>query len=101
MGQLEENLVDAVTARLLIKEKRFAGEKGYLFVYRLVLNNYADRPREHTIPSFVGMEGTKKERITRWFADRDDFRAVEPAVGGPPSSLQTICQEASAQAEGQ
>lgn len=97
--QLEESLAGDVTAKLLVKEKRFAGEKGYLLVYRLTLANYVDRPREYLIPCFVGVDGSKRERITRWFSGRDDLRVEELSVGRLPCDLQPVCRQADAMAE--
>jgi superfamily II DNA or RNA helicase len=97
--QLEESLAGDVTAKLQMKEKRFAGEKGYLLIYRLTLANYVDRPREYVIPCFVGVDGSKRERITRWFAGRDDLWTEELAVGSLHYDLQPVCCQADAMAE--
>lgn len=99
LGELEDSLAGDVTSKLLIKESRFAGEKGYLFIYRLTLANYVDRPREYIIPCFVGIDGLKRERITRWFAGMNDFAAEDLVDGKLSGDLQSVCQQADAMAE--
>ncbi|NLA27588.1 MAG: hypothetical protein GX878_09365, partial [Firmicutes bacterium] len=98
---LDEILADDVTAKLLVKEKRFAGEKGYLVIYRLTLANYIDRLREYIIPCFVGIDGVVRGRISRWFAAVEDLEAEELVAGTPPCDVLSLCSQAEAMAEQQ
>ncbi len=97
--QLGEELADDITAKLLVKEKRFAGEKGYLAIYRLELTNNIDPPQKHIIPCFLGTGGEKKKRISRWFAGVDQFKAEELEIGKSPSDPDTLSRQADTMAE--
>lgn len=101
LERLEESLAEEVTAKLLVRESKFSGEKGLLFIYRLILANHIDRPREYLIPCFIGAEGTPNGRISRWFAGQESLEASDLISGGLPGDREGIFRQAELLAEKQ
>ena len=67
--RLNHELAMDITARILVEEGKFAGEKGVLFIYKLVLKNYVDRERQFIIPCFISLNGKYHSRISKYFQD--------------------------------
>jgi hypothetical protein len=69
VSALDDELAGDTASSFRIKEPRFAGEKGHLFIYRLSMTNYIDPPREFIIPCFVGETMRVNNRLSVYFSD--------------------------------
>lgn len=54
---------------MIIKENKFAGEKGFLFVHKLLISNYVDREKIFVVPCFITKDGYYNSRISKYFGD--------------------------------
>ena len=67
--QLTEELLLDISARMQVEERKFAGETGVLFVYKLRISNYIDREKRFIIPCFISTGGQYHSRISKYFQD--------------------------------
>lgn len=59
-------------ARLYLTDRRFIGERGFLFVYRLTVSNNIDIADRHLLTSFVSVSGEQPrvhQRLTQYFSN--------------------------------
>lgn len=95
LSDLEDTLREDTTARLLVREGKFSGEKGLLFIYRLTLTNYPDPAVHHVVPcyvSFAGGRGRVNSRISRYFRDCEQLDCTDLVAGGIPCDLKEAWQ---------
>ncbi|MFC1592846.1 helicase-related protein, partial [Candidatus Omnitrophota bacterium] len=55
MEYLDDELESHVTAKLQVRESKFIGEKGFLFIYKMLITNYIDQPKEYIIPIYINL----------------------------------------------
>ncbi|MBC7326121.1 MAG: hypothetical protein H5T99_12550 [Moorella sp. (in: Bacteria)] len=90
LSDLEDDLREDTTARLLVRESKFSGEKGFLFIYRLTLTNYLDPAGHHLVPcyvSFAGGRGRVNGRISRYFRYCEQLNCTDLVAGDMPYDL--------------
>ncbi len=68
-AKMARELAMDISARMQVKESKFTGESGVLFIYQLRLNNYVDRERLFIIPCFISSDGHYNSRISKYFQD--------------------------------
>ncbi|MCG2736033.1 MAG: SNF2-related protein [Candidatus Methanoperedenaceae archaeon] len=81
MNRLDDMLVDVTTARIKVPEKKFAGEKGFLFNYILTITNNIDPPERYNIPIFIDIKNRHNNRISQYFSDASNIRTSELIAG--------------------
>lgn len=96
---LDTTLEEHVTAKLQIREDKFAGEKGFVSLYKLSIANYIDRPREYIIPCFVNTDGKLNNRLSQYFTELDVSRVKDLIVGELPYDLSKIVRASDEAAE--
>ena len=87
MGSLDNDLVEDNTARLLVRESKFKGDKGFLFVYRLTISNYIDPAGLYLLPCYVSFadgKGRVNNRISRYFQDFERINYSDLVIGSIP-----------------
>lgn len=94
MQHLDENLEGHVTGKLQVREARFDGEKGFLFIYKMGITNYIDQPKQYLIPCFVDTSGKVNNRISQYFHERDYLAATDLVSGELPYDLEPVCAAA-------
>jgi superfamily II DNA or RNA helicase len=87
---LDETLVDKSAAKLQIKEKKFEGIRGFLFIYTLSINNHIDQKYEYPIMSFIDNCGYYSHRISQYFQENEDITASELITGKIDIPFQNI-----------
>ncbi|NPV81511.1 MAG: DEAD/DEAH box helicase [Firmicutes bacterium] len=95
LSDLGDALREDTTARLLVRESKFSGEKGFLFIYRLTLTNYLDPAVHHLVPcyvSFAGGRGRVNGRISRYFRDCEQPNCTDLVAGDMPYDLKEAWQ---------
>lgn len=79
--QLDKNLKNTTTARLQVREDKFAEESGFLFVHSLSITNNIDSPKKYLIPIFINSSLKHNSRISQYFADPSKIKASELIAG--------------------
>lgn len=72
--ELTRSLFETKTAKLSVREPKFTGELGVLFVYRLTVRNYVDTEERYVIPIFIGTKNgaySFNRRISNYFESVD------------------------------
>lgn len=95
LSYLEDALREDTTARLLVRESKFSGEKGFLFIYRLTLTNYVDPAVHYLVPcyvSFAGGSGRVNGRISRYFRDCERLDCTDLVATDIPYDLKEAWQ---------
>ncbi|HHY32852.1 MAG TPA: DEAD/DEAH box helicase [Firmicutes bacterium] len=90
LSDLEDALRDDTTAKLVVRESKFSGEKGLLFVYRLTLTNCLDPAGHHLVPCYVSVAGgigRVNGRVSRYFRDCEQLNCTDLADGNVPYDL--------------
>lgn len=78
---LDKNLENASTARLQVRESKFSGENGFLFIHTLTLTNNIDLPKKYLIPVFINSNFRHNSRISQYLADPSKIEASELIAG--------------------
>ncbi|TYL08304.1 RNA polymerase-associated protein RapA [Moorella thermoacetica] len=95
LAHLEDALREDTSAKLLVRERKFSGEKGFLFIYRLTLTNYLDPTVYYLVPcfvSFAGDTGRVNGRISRYFRDWEQLICTDLVTGEIPYNLKEAWQ---------
>jgi SNF2 family DNA or RNA helicase len=79
--ELGNALEDVTTARLQIKEAKFSGTKGFLFIYQLTITNNISIPKQFLIPIFVDMDERHNNRISQFFSDSSSIEVSNIIAG--------------------
>ena len=85
--------VEAKTARIEVKDRRFAAERGFLFIYRFLTCNYVDVADRRLITVFVSLvtpEGRVNQRISQYFSEVISVRGAELIIGVTPPISEAI-----------
>jgi hypothetical protein len=61
---LDKNLENITTARIQVRESKFTGEYGFLFVHTLSITNNIDLPKKNLIPVFINGNFKHNSRIS-------------------------------------
>lgn len=94
LDHLEDMLTDVTTARIQVHEKKFAGEKGFLFTYTLTITNNIDPPKRYSIPVFIGSKNHYNNRISQYFSDASNLKPSELIAGELNLSIDEALTEA-------
>lgn len=68
-AKVAQELAMEVSARIQVRESKFAGVAGVLFIYQLKLWNYVERERLFIIPCFIDSGGQYNSRISKYFEE--------------------------------
>lgn len=90
MSYLDEDLESHVTAKLQIRENKFAGEKGFLFIHKMSIANYIDQLKEYIIPCFVDVNGKLNNRISQYFSEISSITVSDLVMGDLSFDVATI-----------
>jgi len=96
---LDTTQEEHVTAKLQIRENKFAGEKGFLSLYKLTVANYVDPPREYIIPCFISTDGKLNNRLSQYFNELNVSAIKDLIVGELPYDLHKVLQASGEAAE--
>jgi len=91
---LEEVLAEESTAKLEVIENKFAGERGFVFLFKLVITNNIDPVREETIPCFVDSTGAVNKRISRYFEEAEKISGRDLIKGELDLEFELALKEA-------
>lgn len=94
MRHLDESLEGHITGKLQVREAKFDGEKGFLFIYKMAVTNYIDQTKQYLIPCFVDAAGKVNNRISQYFNERDNLAATDLVSGELPYDLESVCASA-------
>jgi len=94
LDHLEDMLTDVTTTRIQVHEKKFAGEKGFLFTYTLTITNNIDSPKRYSIPVFIGNKNHYNNRISQYFSDASNLKSSELIAGELNLSIDEALTEA-------
>jgi len=78
---LDKNLKNTTTARMQVRESKFAGESGFLFVHNLSITNNIDPPKKYLVPVFINSSCKHNSRISQYFTDPSRIKASELIAG--------------------
>ncbi len=90
MSSLADELQVDTTAKLLVKEEKFKGDKGFLFIHRLKVTNYIDPYDYYLLPCFVSFAtgtGLVNSRIAKYFHDFNRISCSDLVIGEIPYDI--------------
>jgi len=90
MEYLDDELESHVTAKLQVRESRFTGEKGFLFIYRMLITNYIDQPKEYIIPIYINLARQVNNRISKYFTESSFVNISDLVIGELTFDINTV-----------